>query len=315
MRRHHMEARSVYVRCVLAEPFSPPKEISPGAMTSRGRFLRLRACGDAFALPLTLIRMGPNMSATAVRIARSSLLLGLTWACERQSPPTPGTLPARCSHPDGPCGARGAQAQGFVPDTAFRPVGGVRVEVVDGPTAGNRWPSAAWTAGSARLFPWTANSPSERRGGLPRRLPHVFDVYDSLRDLLPGLCLSHLHCRAIGLRARRVYGHSGSPVLRDSGRSENAVFPATVTARPDTPPGTAFVVTIDDVRFNTPFNFKKFEFGVAGLAIGVRGDVDLWWEAPSLRSRYADHGRTRGSCPAGQSATFSTRVLTAPTAS
>src|SRR6185436_8195563 len=56
-------------------------------------------------------------------------------------------------------------------------------------------------------------------------------------------------------------------------------FPATLIARPNAPPGTNFTVMIEDDRFHTPFNFDRFEFGVAGNVIGVREEDDLWWEA------------------------------------
>jgi len=83
-------------------------------------------------------------------------------------------------------------------------------------------------------------------------------------------------------------------------------FPATVAARPNTSPGTDFIVSIDDERFRQ-FNSTRFEFGVSGSAIGVREDEDLWWEAPVLR--YFETLTVGKVATPGPASTFSTRVL------
>jgi hypothetical protein len=79
-------------------------------------------------------------------------------------------------------------------------------------------------------------------------------------------------------------------------------FQATVTARPTTPPGTNFIISIDDERFN----LKRLEFGVSGSTIGVREEDDLWWELPGLR--YFEALTSGKVATPGPTATFSTRL-------
>ncbi len=224
------------------------------------------------------------------------LLIGLTWAC--------GDQPSAPAGPTGPAVPQ-SQARGYVSDTAFQPVGGVRVEVLDGPTVGT-----SAISGSDGWF--NISVPSDREFIVHTTKAGYVDVVatfttftSSYGTFFRGYLILDSTVAPVAFQPGAYTVTLDLPCLEIPADLRTQTFQAAVTARPNTPPGTNFIVSIDDERFRQ-FNFNRLEFGVSGSAIGVREEDDLWWEAPALR--YFE-GLTVGKVATpGSAATFSTRV-------
>ena len=209
-----------------------------------------------------------------VESAALGLLLCLACACNGQPQ----------AAPSGPAPSSGPQARGYVADSAFRPLSGVRVEVVDGPTAGT-----SSISGSDGWF--LVSIASDRAGEFTVRATRAgyVTVQQSFRSYTSSYgTFIDGYVSLTPTDPPAVFEPGAYSITLDFPCTEipadlrTQTFPATVAARPNTPPGTDFIVSIDDERFRQ-FNYTGFEFGVSGSAIGVREDEDLWWEAPVLR--------------------------------
>jgi hypothetical protein len=189
-----------------------------------------------------------------------------------------------------------------VSNTAFQPVSGVRIDVVDGPTAGT-------SAISGPDGSFHVSVPTDREFTVRATKAGYVDVIESFTTYTTSygtffrgyLSLSSVEVPlSFEPGAYTVLLDVPCPEIPADLRTQT--FEATVTARPNTPAGTNFIISIDDERFN----LKRLEFGVSGSAIGVREDDDLWWEVPGLR--YFEALTIGKAATPGPTATFSTRV-------
>ena len=260
----------------------------------------------SYAAPVTVSRARRDLG--RVQIVAAGLLLCLASACDDRSPAAPTPAPAQPppAVPAAPAPSAAPQARGWITDTAFRPVSGVRIDVVDGPTAG-----ASGTSGPDGSF----------YVSVP--LDQEFVVRATKAGYVDAVAAFTTYSTSYGIffRGYLTISSSDAPVVFEPGAytvtldfpcSEipadlrTQTFQATVTTRPNAPPGTNFIVVIDDERFGQ-FKFNGFEFGVSGSVIGVREEQDLWWEVPGLRYFEAlTVGKVATPGPAG---TFSTRFV------
>jgi hypothetical protein len=188
-------------------------------------------------------------------------------------------------------------------DTAYLAVSGVRIDVLDGPTAG----ASATSSADGRF---TVSVPLDREFTIRAKKEGYLDAIQTVKTYLTSYGTFFLGGNFSLVSTNVPLGFEPGaytvtlelPCPEIPADLRTQTFQATVTARPNTPPGTAFIISIDDERFT----LKRLEFGVSPSAIGVHQEEDLWWELPGLRYFEALTWGKVGT-PSGR-ATFSTRV-------
>jgi hypothetical protein len=228
-----------------------------------------------------------------------ALLLGLTFACDSPPPagPTGGAETTVVTGTSLGGGGVQGRTQGYVLDTAFEPLAGVRVEVLDGPTAGE-----SATTGADGLF-WLPslvplNSDITFRATSSGYVTDVetFKSYPTVfgASFNSGFYLARTEPPAVFVPG--AYSLTMDlPCAGVPADLRTQTFRATVTALPNSswpvppylaghrwPSGTGFGVILDSDEFSSSTDNDRFVLGVAGPKHGV-GDVDLWWQVAPFK--------------------------------
>jgi hypothetical protein len=165
------------------------------------------------------------------------------------------------------------QKPGWVFDTAYRPLAGARVEIVDGPSTG-----ASATTDRDGLF--YLSVPEDQRAtvragkeGYVSAESSAVSWWFTLRPVAPSVSIEP------GEYTLAFSTDSGCAVIPDDQRART--FPATIAPALDLAPANMYRVTVND-----PTVRSYFVIGVAGDRVGIPpedGAPALYWQAPPFR--------------------------------
>ena len=205
-------------------------------------------------------------------VAATFALVGLTCGCGRSaSTPLPMAPSPAAPAPAPP--AVSLTLNGYVGDTAFRPLAGVRVEVLNGPDAGRELMSEATGHFSyTGTFPGTVSMRASKDGFLaatqpvfPSTTSAVAWVSFQLAPLAPPVSVA-------GNYTLTIIADSACTGVPEDVRTRTYAATVTVNSRSSAPANTSFNGSVTGARFAPYANI--FFVGVAGdyLALSTEGE-------------------------------------------
>jgi hypothetical protein len=256
--------------------------------------------------------MVPHWSAMKrLLIAASLTLVAAGSGCGRSSTsPTPGPSPV--SNLPGPAPAPPAatahKLNGYVGDTAFRPMGGVRIEVLNGPDAGKELTSDAQGVFSyVGLFPGSVSVRAAKDGYLTMTSTVFVSVTTDQAWVSFLLAPSAPPVSAQGSYPLTISVDSGCAGFPDAARVRS--YPAQLTVRTGAtlPPNTQFGGQVTGATFAPYTNI--FWVGVAGnyVAVSTEGEGPSIVEQLGPKTYISYFGQAGASVPGG-----SRTVVSAP---
>jgi hypothetical protein len=234
----------------------------PVAASFHGHLLAIRGWGVYLHADVSM-----EKPMKRVVVAFAFALVGLTCGCGRSASSSPPMAPS----PAAP--ALHLKLSGYVADTAYRPLGGVRVEVLSGPDAGMELTSEASGAFSyTGTFPDTVKIRASKDGFIAATQPVIPSttsamawVFFQLAPLAPPVSVA-------GNYTLTIVADSACAGIPKDVRTRTYAATVTVNSNSSAPRNTNFNGRVSDARFAP--NANIFWVGVAGdyLAISTEGE-------------------------------------------